>query len=620
MAICGIAVNDGQPALNAASVRVMTETMALNRDWAAEHCAGSEAMFGVVSPCRTTSLWCSDQVAVACDADLLNGDELRSEVTLGTGSNTAALIAAVYSSHGSDFLNRLRGSFSVAVWDKRHRQLLLAVDRFAVRPLYYATVDSLLVFASQPRGIFASRLLEREVDREAIANFLNFTVVPAPRSAFAGIRKLSPGTFLSWSGRRERASAYWRLEYPEDARGDTDALARRLLEKMDEAVQVNCAKVDVADLGCFLSGGTDSSSVVGLSTKTKRSAVKTFSIGFAEGRYNELNYARIAAHHFGAEHTERVLDPQETLQTIDKMVDIYDEPFANSSAIPTYHCQKLAREHGVRTLLAGDGGDELFGGNERYRTHELFEIYQKVPRFVRRGLFEPLLFGLPLSGKYLEKARGYVRRSNTSNPDRYFQWDLLQVYGAGTVLDPTMPLASGGDPLAVPRNHYWNAPAHSELNRLLYIDILMTLGDNDLPKVSRTSELAGINVRFPLLDHHLAEFSGQLPAHLKVHGLEKRYLFKHATRNLLPEAILKKKKHGFGLPIGLWLKQHAGMRGLAQDVLLSPRAYQRGYFRRDFVEKLFALMDADDTPFYGDLLWEFLMLEMWHRRHVEAAA
>jgi len=175
--------------------------------------------------------------------------------------------------------------------------------------------------------------------------------------------------------------------------------------------------------------------------------------------------------------------------------------------------------------------------------------------------------------------------------------------------------ADGRDLLQVPRQHYKNAQAHSELNRLLYIDIKMTLGDNDLPKVARAAELAGVNVRFPLLDAPLAEFSGRLPANLKVRRLKKRYLFKKATAGLLPETILRKKKHGFGLPIGLWLKEHPLWRGLAQDVLLDPQTYQRGYFQRSFVEDLFRWMDSDNSTYYGDLLWLFLMCELWHRQH-----
>ena len=182
-----------------------------------------------------------------------------------------------------------------------------------------------------------------------------------------------------------------------------------------------------------------------------------------------------------------------------------------------------------------------------------------------------------------------------------------------------MPFRNGhSDLLATIRHYHDSAPARTELNRLLYADVKMTLGDDDLPKVTRTAEWAGIQVRFPYLDHELAEFSGRLPADMKVHGLEKRYLFKRATRNLLPEAILKKKKHGFGLPIGFWLKSNPQWHNWAKEILYDPKTYQRGYFRREFIEQLFQNMQQDDTPYFGDLLWVFLVLELWHRRHVEA--
>ena len=271
-------------------------------------------------------------------------------------------------------------------------------------------------------------------------------------------------------------------------------------------------------------------------------------------------------------------------------------------------------------MLAGDGGDELFGGNERYQTEKKYGLYDVLPRYVRRGMIEPLAACLPSFG-LTGKVRRYIGRLAKGNPERYFQWLLLQAFPPQTVLDRAV-CNSGvpGDLLAIPRAHYKNAPAHSELNRLLYIDIKMTLGDNDLPKVVRAAELAGVNVRFPYLDHPLADFSGRLPVDLKVRGFEKRYLFKKAMAGLLPEAILRKKKHGFGLPIGLWLKQHPLWRGLAEDILLEPRTYQRGYFQRSFVEDLFRKMDGDSSTYYGDLLWLFMMLELWHRHHVESAA
>jgi asparagine synthase (glutamine-hydrolysing) len=390
---------------------------------------------------------------------------------------------------------------------------------------------------------------------------------------------------------------------------------------MKDAVRYASSDLDLSKAGCFLSGGTDSSSIVGLMMELHKSPVYAFSIGFSEDRFNELQYAQLAASHFQARHFEARLGPQEVRGVIDKVVAGYDEPFANSSVIPTYWCAKLAREHGMEVLLAGDGGDELFGGNERYRKEQIFDNYYKVPRAVREWILEPVVFGSPLDPEPIRKARNYIRIANMGNPERYCRWRLLGKFPPEMVLGGGMPFRNGhSDLLATIRAHYKFAPAHSELNRLLYVDVKMTLGDDDLPKVTRTSELAGINVRFPYLDHELAEFSGRLPADLKVRNLEKRYLFKLATRDLLPRSIREKKKHGFGLPIGLWLKSDPTLHAWGKEILFDPKTYQRGYFRRDFVDQLFANMQQDDTPYYGDLIWAFLMLELWHRQHVEGSA
>ena len=391
---------------------------------------------------------------------------------------------------------------------------------------------------------------------------------------------------------------------------------------MEEAVRLTSSDLPVSRLGCFLSGGTDSSSIVGLVTRVKRSPVKSISIGFAEERFNELHYAQIAASHFGSQHIVSCLGPKDAFRILPKIVALYDEPYANSSVIPTYHCQTLAHEQGLEVMLAGDGGDELFGGNERYRTQQIYELYKKIPGVLRRGLIEPIVSHIsPDAHGVGGKLRRYIQTSNTPNPERYFRWAMLQYFSPAQILGAALPFRNGhGDLLAIPRTHYNAASASDEMNRLLYIDINMTLSDNDLPKVARAAELAGISVRFPFLDHPLVEFSGRIPACLKVKGFEKRYLFKLATRNLLPKSILKKRKHGFGLPIGLWLKTDPKMRGAAEEVLREPRTYQRGYFQRQFIDRIFAAMDQDNTPFYGDVLWPFLMLELWHRHHVEGSA
>jgi len=559
-------------------------------------------------------------VAAVVDSDFLNKIELCSLIQLETSATPAQIVAALYRRFGDDFVKRIEGTFSCAVWDEEAQKLLLAVDRFGVRPLSYALIDHGVVFGSRTRAVFKSGCVEKEVDLSSLVNFLNFTVVPVPLSGFKSVQRLAPGCYITWQNGDAKVRPYWDLEYPEDARGSEGQMAARLLEEMEQAVRLNVEGLDRRSVGCFLSGGTDSSSVTGLVTKAFGGPTNTFSIGFKEDRFNELEYAHAAVKHFGSKQHEFLLGAEDTYRLVEKVVDVYDEPFANSSAIPTYYCLELAKKNGVEWMLAGDGGDELFGGNSRYSVDAIFQAYHQIPRPLRKGLIEPVLFGSPFSASVVEKGRRYVRKSNTPNPDRYFAYATLNVFPPDEILGSELGAVVNGDHLKYARAHYKSAKAHSELNRLLYIDIKMTLADNDLPKVVGMSELAGVKVRFPFLSTKIAEFSGQIPAKYKVRRFEKRYLFKKATQNLLPQSILTKKKHGFGLPIGLWFKEDPKLRKLAEDVLLDPRSLQRGYVSRTWVERLFRLMDEDNTPYYGDILWLPFMLELWHRRHVEGGS
>jgi asparagine synthase (glutamine-hydrolysing) len=619
MAICGIAVVRGGEPLGQPRLEAMVGALAIDTGDVRAICATSQGRFGAISGIGTTSLASSDTVAVVCDADLYNLDELQSNISAGLPqSNVAGLIATLYLERGNSFLQSLRGVFSIAIWDERSRTLLLARDRFGVQPLCYAASASEIVFASHPRGILASGRVKKEVNLPAIADFLNYSVVPAPETSFQNVRKLNPGEYLVWKDGELKSAQYWDMQYPEDARGSHEQLARELLGSMEDAVRVTSRDLDPRRSGCFLSGGTDSSSIVGLLAGIEKEQVNTFSVGFSEERFNELEYAHLASRHFKTSHHESILGPDAAYDTISRIVAAYDEPFANASAIPTFWCAELARKKGMDVLLAGDGGDELFGGNERYRKHQIYSFYGKLPRPLRQSIIEPVLYAFPDSSKVLGKVQRHIRWANIPNPERYSQRRMIQEFPLEQVLGPSLPIPN--DRLAIVRSYYERAPAKSELNRLLYIDVKMTLGDDDLRKVVRTAELVGLKVRFPFLDHRLAEFSGGLPANLKVRGLDKRYLFKRATRNLLPRAIIKKKKHGFALPIGLWLKTDAQLREMSRDLFSDPKTYQRGYFRKEFIEQLIADFDRDQTPYsiyYGELLFEFLMLELWHRCHVE---
>jgi asparagine synthase (glutamine-hydrolysing) len=516
-------------------------------------------------------------------------------------------------------LGRLRGSFSIAIWDVSDETLLLIVYPFRIKSLCFAVNLDSIVFAPSPSAIFGSGYLEKRVDTQAIASYINFHVVLAPQCAFSNITKIMAGHYVSWKKGLAQTKQYWDLQYTEEAKDSEDSLAEQLYSRMAESVEKNSTGIAMERLGCFLSGGTDSSSVAGLLTRRGKHPVQTFSIGFGEDKFNELEYAHIAQKHFGTQHRDAILSAEQALEIIPQIVAAFDEPFGNASAIPTYHCCQVAKSSGVKVMLAGDGGDELFGGNSRYATDKIFQLYEVIPGVMRRGVLEPLVKHFPVALGIVGKARRYIHRANIGYVERGAEYAPLRNFAANKVLAPGMPYRNGReDLLAIPRAYHRNAPARSELNRQLYVDIKITLSDNDLPKVVRTSEFAGINVRFPYLDLPLAEFSGRLPAKMKLHGFEKRYLFKRAVSKLLPEEILKKKKHGFGLPIGVWIQGHPKLRSWAEEILYDPRTYQRGYFQREFIEQLFKLMDENaSSPFYGDVMWIFLMLELWHRHHVE---
>jgi asparagine synthase (glutamine-hydrolysing) len=566
--------------------------------------AGRQVSVGVHGPCL-----------VAADVDLLAVDELLAHTGLG---DWGPALVWLYQQEGADAVRRLRGAFALALWDADREELTLAVDHFGIRRLYYAESAEGLAFASDAGSVAAGPVAHGEVDRTAVYEYLNFGYIPAPRSIWQGIRRLPPGHLLSARQGVLRLRPYWDLAYPERRVGITEA-SRAIQQAVEDAVAVALRGPSIKEAGAFLSGGTDSSTVVGLMTKLTGERVNAFSIGFHEPRYDEGSYAILAARHFNAAHYTRVVSADEAFEAMPELVETYDEPFGNNSAIGTLFCARLARESGVTWLLAGDGGDEIFGGNERYRTDRIFALWQRVPRLLRRRVLEP---GLRALGERapgpLRRVQRYVRRSAIPNPRRFYSYEFFFAQEGQGMLDPGFLADAGADaPWHVLEEHFARAQASSELNRLLYLDLKLIIGDSDLLKVTGTAEREGIRVRFPLLDVPLVELTAGLPAYFKVRGLEKRYLFKHAFRPLLPAAILGKRKHGFGVPTGLWLRTHPRFEALARDVLLSRAARQRGYFRPGAMEALFARHRADRTPYYGDLLWTVLMLEMWHRRHGE---
>ncbi len=552
----------------------------------------------------------SADLACVCDAEIVNRPELLA--ALGTDvpppNGMAELLARLVAREGEHAFARLRGAFSIAVWDRG--VFWAVVDRFTMKRLAYAQTGRGLRFGARTRWVGAGR----SVANHALYHYLNLSFVPSPETIFTGVNKLAPGCWLRHEQGSVRTGCYWEMQYPEARRGSEQQLGAALKETLRGAVGASLAEIDPQRTGCFLSGGTDSSSVVGMVGEVSGKSTDAFSIGFAEEAFSELFYARTAVKHFGARGHERIVNADDAWRILPAMVRGFDEPFGNSSGIGGYLCAEMAVQSGMTTLLAGDGGDEIFGGNERYRKDKIYAWAHVVPRPLLANPVWDALARVPMM--HAGRARQILYRASLRNPERFYLEDCLTADLNGNLLAPE--LADGAvPPLEIMRRYYEGVKAHSDLNRLLFIDLKLTISDNDLVKVGSTAAACGLRVRYPMLDHPLVEFTGDIGADMKVKGLEKRYLFKRALRGFLPAEIIRKKKQGFGVPVSVWFREDERFRGLLLEVIHDPGFAQRGWFRAGAVERM-AEEHMRGVREWGNLLWAVLMLELWQREVAHA--
>ena len=534
------------------------------------------------------------------------------------GDSWGAAIIDLYRQKGNEFVKYLRGSFTLALWDARQQTLLLATDHFGTRPIYYGLANERIAFGPRLCAFAAAREMRKVIEPNSLYFYLNHSFIPAPFTIFKNIERLEPGHVLEWANQRKVVRRYWDMAYHEERSLSESAAADLLRESLENSVQfaLSGGSMGAARVGAFLSGGTDSSTLVGLMARFSGQPTKCFSVGFEEEAYNEIHYARIAAKHFNCIAHEYIVRPGEALDAMSELAAAYDEPFGNSSAIPTYFCVKMAKDAGVRVLFAGDGGDELFGGNERYLTEKVFSIYHQLPRPLR-GVLDYAAATIPDFYPW-RKVKNYVRKANQPAMDRFFAYQLYyRDHAAEFLTDDFRESLAPDFPIDVARQHYLRAGEISPLNRLLYVDLKLAVSDNDLFKVNRMAETQGVEVRYPYLDPRVGIASGKIPADFKVKGWSKRYIFKQAFANFLPEQILTKKKHGFGLPTGDWLRSHSGFRDLARSLLLEPRSLRRGYFQRSALERLLKAHDEERSGYFGSHIWNFMMLELWCRTHAD---
>ncbi len=499
----------------------------------------------------------------------------------------------------------LRGAFAVQTTLEDGRTVL-AVDAFARSTLCWTCENGALRVANR-----ADAFASRELDAQSVFDYLFLHSVPAPRTIFRGVHRVPAGHCVVIDGGRSRTTRYQRLEFRPQPRPSFDSLKREFRALLLEAVQ---SELEDGIPACFLSGGTDSSTVAG-HIKRLAGEVHTYSIGFDAAGYDEMEYARIAARHFGTRHHEYYVTPEDLLRHIPSVAAAYDQPFGNSSALPAYCCARVARDDGVSKLLAGDGGDELFGGNSRYAMQKVYGLYGRLPGMLRQGLVEPLL-RLPVTGRFalMRKARNYVRDAKLPPTERVHNYNLLLRLGLDEVLEPAFLAAVRPQATLEQQRMVWDeVSADSDLDRHLAYDWRYTLAESDLPKIRGTSELAGIKAGYPLLDDRLVDFSMRLPTAYKLRGFKLRWFFKEALRDFLPEAIINKQKKGFGLPFGVWAMRHPALKALASD---SVRAFAaRGVVRPGFADALLDQWLPSHPGYYGEMVWILMMLEQWLRRH-----
>jgi len=529
--------------------------------------------------------------------------------------NHAATLMSAYQQYGPKLLDYLHGPFALAIIDNNKNEALLAIDRIGIQRMCYGqTAQGTLVFGSTADAVRQHPEIDSTIDNQHIFSYLFFHAVPSPGTIYHQQKKLLPGQYAHFKNGKPEIETYWNPQFNDAGQGDFSGLKTELHDQLHSAVK-HCTDT-TGTIGAFLSGGVDSSAVSGMLGKVLGKPVNTYSIGFAAKGYDEMDYARASSKFYNTIHHEYYVTPEDVCNLLPRIASAYDEPFGNASAVPTYFCAKLAKDDGTDTLLSGDGGDELFGGNERYAQQKIFEFYGIAPGILRSWLLEPLIFAFP-GGKNImpvRKARSYIEQANIPLPDRLESYNFInRIVAAEVFTSDFLSSIDTSHPQKLQRERYADARSNSIINRMLYLEWKQVLADNDLRKVTRMCSLAGIDAQFPLLQDNLIDFSTRIPQGFKVKGLKLRYFFKEALRDFLPPQVQSKSKHGFGLPFGIWLSSHSQLQQLAKDSLSDLK--RRNFVRPEFIDNLTRQHQNEHAAFYGEAIWVFMMLELWLQAH-----
>ena len=559
---------------------------------------------------------CSGNLAIVFNGEIYNYQTLKKDLELRghkfkTNSDTETIVHA-YEEFGADCVEHLRGMFAFAIYDFAAESLFIARDRVGKKPLFYSLTDKgNFVFGSELKVLLEHGEISKQIDFSALDSYLTFGYVPEEFCIFKDVHKLAPGHFLFFKNGEITTRQYWDFNYSGNSDIKTEAEYIEILrEKLTEAVKIRM--ISEVPLGAFLSGGVDSSAIVAMMSQISDAPVKTFSIGFNEDSFDELKFARIAAKHFNTEHHEFVVTP-DLVEIVDDLVWHFDEPFADSSALPTFMVSKMARDF-VTVVLSGDGGDELFAGYTRYATDKKRSGLAKLPKFVRANVLQKIGESLPHGAK----GKNFLYNTSLDAVDRYI--DSVSHFGklkkSELYSQNLRENLNGqfGKAEQIFREIADSIGSENPTDKLLYLDSKTYLPSDILTKVDRMTMATSLEARVPLLDHELIEFVQTIPAELKLKGATTKYIFKKALEGIVPREILYREKQGFGVPIGDWINSQ--LKDRIHGILSEKRTVERGYFEPRYI-KILLDEHASKRRDHSHSLWILWMLELWHRRFVD---
>lgn len=559
---------------------------------------------------------------IVFNGEIYNFQELRKALEddgdkFTTNSDTEVILH-LYEKYGVDCLEYLRGMFAFAIWHETEKSLFIARDRVGKKPLLYShQANGDLIFGSEFQALLKHPDISREVDNSAIDSYLSFLCVPAPQTAFRQIRKLEPGHWLRWKAGEIETKRYWLPDFSKKIRISQEEAEEETLRILREATKLRM--ISEVPLGAFLSGGVDSSVVVALMAQESDTPVKTFSIGFEEQDFSELKYARQVAEYVGAEYNEFIVKPN-ALEVLPKLVRHYGEPYADSSAIPTYYVAKETRKS-VTVALNGDGGDESFAGYERYAAMRIAEIYHRFPKLARKILIEAPVSLLPTSEakrSRMRDAKRFVQAASLSKTERYFHWVTVFREDAKKSLYTSefIDHVSANDSNAFLDKWFRAANGTGILDATLLTDQMTYLPNDLLVKVDIATMANSLEARSPFLDHKVIEFAASLPESIKMKRFETKSLLKRVAAKLVPKEVIYRRKMGFGVPIGNWFR--TDMKDFVKETLLSEKFTKRGITKPEIVKRYVnehISREADHTH----QIWTLLMLELWFQEFVDQA-